>query len=317
MSKPKSWRDTVPIHPAADMFPLMSKDELEELATDIKKNGFRNKVAVWDSDNGPILLDGRNRLDAAELAGIPLFDRHGRVDVPHQHYAPPSDPYALVISFNIHRRHLTADQKRELIAKLLKHDPGKSDRQVAKTVGVHHETVAAVREKAEARGEIRHVETRKDSKGRAQPARKAKQKQRVMSLEKEIAASEKESREIVANIEKETEKFAAYLEKNYPTKLTNAPLDPEAAVEARKAAYAAEEFRAAKIASRANTFHRQLKAFLIGFEDTFPAWLAKGEIDEDCARELANALNIVAERLMGFRNDVLAKANEIRAGVDR
>ena len=40
---------------------------------------------------------------------------------------------ACVISANIHRRHLTAEQRRELIEKLLKADPGQSDRQIAET----------------------------------------------------------------------------------------------------------------------------------------------------------------------------------------
>ena len=44
------------------------------------------------------------------------------------------DPYGYVISVNLHRRHLTAEQKRELIAQLLKATPEKSDRQIAETV---------------------------------------------------------------------------------------------------------------------------------------------------------------------------------------
>ena len=38
------------------------------------------------------------------------------------------DPFELVTSLNIHRRHLTAEQKRELIAKVLKAEPEKSNR---------------------------------------------------------------------------------------------------------------------------------------------------------------------------------------------
>jgi hypothetical protein len=82
------------------------------------------------------------------------------------------DPAAYIVSANIRRRHLTAEQRREIIAKLLKENPERSDRATAKIAGVHHETVASVRENAERRGEIRHVETRADTKGRQQPARK-------------------------------------------------------------------------------------------------------------------------------------------------
>jgi hypothetical protein len=82
------------------------------------------------------------------------------------------DPYAYVISANIRRRHLSAEQQRELIAKLIKATPEKSDRQIAETVKVDHKTVGAVRAEQERRGEIPRVETRTDSKGRKQPRRK-------------------------------------------------------------------------------------------------------------------------------------------------
>ena len=36
VTKRKSWRDVLPIHPAAELLPLMSSDELRELADDIK-----------------------------------------------------------------------------------------------------------------------------------------------------------------------------------------------------------------------------------------------------------------------------------------
>jgi hypothetical protein len=51
---------------------------------------------------------------------------------------PIVDPYTLAISYNINRRHLTAAQKSELISKLLKADPTKSDRAVAEVVGADH-----------------------------------------------------------------------------------------------------------------------------------------------------------------------------------
>jgi phage N-6-adenine-methyltransferase len=48
----------------------------------------------------------------------------------------------------------------------------KSDRAVARDVGVSHHTVASVREDVEARGQIAHVDKRVDSQGRQQPATK-------------------------------------------------------------------------------------------------------------------------------------------------
>ena len=57
--------------------------------------------------------------------------------------------------FNVHRRHLTAEQKRELIAKLLKAQPENSNRAIANaTKVVDHKTVGKVRTDMEDRGEI-------------------------------------------------------------------------------------------------------------------------------------------------------------------
>ena len=67
--KPKSWRDVLPVHPAADMFPLMERDELLALGQDIKKNGLKQWIVTWTEDfdgRNVYLLDGRNRLDAME-----------------------------------------------------------------------------------------------------------------------------------------------------------------------------------------------------------------------------------------------------------
>ena len=191
----KSWRDVLKVHPAADLFPMMSPDEIKSLGEDIQRNGQRVPIVLWaptPDDHGRWqLLDGRNRLDAAELAGIEVVsirtDKGGRVDVtaPHRHLygrdggrsaidgtSLTADPYEYVLSANVHRRHLTGEQKRELIAKVLKAQPGSSNRRIGELARVDHKTVGSVRDELEGRGEIPHVELRQDSKGRQQPAQK-------------------------------------------------------------------------------------------------------------------------------------------------
>jgi ParB-like nuclease domain len=171
-----NWRTHLPVHPAADLFPLMSEAELKELAEDIKKNGLLEQPVFYrDRELGLCVLDGRNRLDACELFGRQTVDSGGLPKVgvirdPSRSF----DPLTFVLSKNVHRRHLTAEQRRELIAKVLKAKPDASDRSIAKQVKADHKTVAGVRREAEGRGEIPHVETRTDSKGRAQPATKPK-----------------------------------------------------------------------------------------------------------------------------------------------
>src|SRR5436305_1918923 len=138
MSAPaKSWRDVLPVHPAAELFPMMSHEELTTLGEDIKKNGLQVPVVLWaeTKESNPFLLDGRNRLDAMEAVGLEVLraDKGDRLEVAHRPLYGSGggismfdgsrltqDPYEHVLSANIHRRHLTQEQKRELIAKVLK-----------------------------------------------------------------------------------------------------------------------------------------------------------------------------------------------------
>jgi ParB-like chromosome segregation protein Spo0J len=53
-------------HPAAAIFPLMSKVELQALADDIARNGQQVPIARL----GDLVLDGRNRLAACKLAKV-------------------------------------------------------------------------------------------------------------------------------------------------------------------------------------------------------------------------------------------------------
>jgi hypothetical protein len=205
-SLPKSWRDALPIHPAAELFPMMSEPELKKWGKDIKKNGLKSQVAIYDSGvdtKGPrySLLDGRNRLAAMEAVGLAprlkfnpsrrgsgawwslkleggCEDDHPDVwanDIPQPLLVETdADPYAFVISANIHRRHLTAKGKRDLVAKLIKQQPNKSNRQIAEQAKVSPTTVGTTRSDMEAAGDVSNLDTRTDSKGRQQPSAKPK-----------------------------------------------------------------------------------------------------------------------------------------------
>jgi len=122
----KSWRDVLKIHPAADVFPLMSPEELQDLAKDIRKNGLRNPVSILCSDDD-YLIDGRNRLDAMELAGMIKVDESDEIQ-PDLYFdycccreGGPSVA-AMVIGANIKRRHLTPIQRAKLAAAALQAD---------------------------------------------------------------------------------------------------------------------------------------------------------------------------------------------------
>lgn len=199
-AKAKSWRDWLRVHPAADLFPLMAPDEQRALGEDIKQHGLRSPIVLWADAGDPTkargkwqLLDGRNRLDAMELIGIPLDNDIFQKATTAKYLFSEDDPYAYVISANIHRRHLTAEQKRELIAKLIKADPTKSNRQIADQVKVSHPHVAKVRAGLETTGDVETVTTSIDTKGRRQPRRKPAA-HITAAVERAVARSEENER---------------------------------------------------------------------------------------------------------------------------
>ena len=65
-----SWRDQIPVHPAADLFPLLNDNDLVALGEDIKRNGLAIPVAFHVENDKPVLVDGRSRLDAMERVGL-------------------------------------------------------------------------------------------------------------------------------------------------------------------------------------------------------------------------------------------------------
>ena len=94
-----------PVHPAAELLPLLPDDELQGLAADIREHGLHEPVWLYDDpDLGTVLLDGRNRVRACALAGVEVTTRTYTGD----------SPTAFVVSENAHRRHLTTGQRAAL-----------------------------------------------------------------------------------------------------------------------------------------------------------------------------------------------------------
>lgn len=92
-------RSNLKAHEYANLFPLMSGDELDALTEDIREHGLRQPVVRYKG----LVLDGRNRLLACERAEVePAFSDFEGDD---------AGALALVISLNVQRRDLTAGQK--------------------------------------------------------------------------------------------------------------------------------------------------------------------------------------------------------------
>ena len=118
-----------------------------------------------------------------------------------------------MLALNVHRRHLTAEQKREVIAKLIEAQPEKSDRQIAKQVKRDHKTVGAVRAQMEDVGRVPHVETRTDTKGRKQPIKKNRR----------ATANSRDDKQRAQDFGRRTAKFATDIAEQFEAFLETKP----------------------------------------------------------------------------------------------
>jgi ParB-like nuclease domain len=199
-----SWRDWLPVHPAAALFSQIAPHTSEDLLAtceDIREHGLRYPVIVIENDDGALqLLDGTGRLDAMELAGFhirlqPVTRERGKGQVKEIVAEGPDETglirgpdlckhiscddreaWALVASANILRRHLTREQKHDLIVRFA--DWTKSDRAVAADFKTNKNTAGRLRKRAEATVPTGTVSGGKragrDHKTRRQPAPRPK-----------------------------------------------------------------------------------------------------------------------------------------------
>jgi hypothetical protein len=195
-ASPPSWRSIYPVHPCADVFPMMSEAELEALAADIKANGLRHSIVLSDGGPHPSVLDGRNRLAALERLGIQIRADDEMAERVRQagvqlhcwlfdvYRGAPETAAAFVISANIRRRHLTKEQQAELIVKTIEAGHAPTDRaRVARSANgqVHGSTKDPVLEKAVTEAKKHGISKRTVQNARAKlhgrkPAPKKKKK---------------------------------------------------------------------------------------------------------------------------------------------
>jgi N6-adenosine-specific RNA methylase IME4 len=93
-------------HQYANLFPMMSADEMSALIKDMQDNGYDKTSPIITYQS--MILDGRNRYRAAAEASVkPVFVEY-----------VGDDPLAFVLSHNLHRRHLNETQRAGVAAKL-------------------------------------------------------------------------------------------------------------------------------------------------------------------------------------------------------
>jgi len=102
--RPKSTTNKMQHHEFATLFPMLPDAELQTLADDIAANGLQTPITTLDG----MILDGRNRHRACEIAGVdPIFEEY-----------LGGDPLAFVLSHNLHRRHLNEPQRAMIASKI-------------------------------------------------------------------------------------------------------------------------------------------------------------------------------------------------------
>lgn len=143
------------------LLPPLTDEEYTELEADIVANGVLQPILV---DEHGVPIDGHHRKQIAEKHGLRC---------PTIRCAPnltDEQKRTLALGTNLHRRHLSREQKRAVIAASLTADPQLSDRQHAERVGASPTTVGDVRSDLEAGGELSKLDSRTGADGRARPA---------------------------------------------------------------------------------------------------------------------------------------------------
>lgn len=120
-------------HPFALRFPLIVGEEWEAFKASIRKTRG-NKVAVIYRvlpDGTKQGIDGRNRERACEELCLKCRMEEEIID--------DDDVRDFILANNVHRRHMTAELRRDIVAEL--RSEGQSTREIAGKVGVSHPTV--------------------------------------------------------------------------------------------------------------------------------------------------------------------------------
>lgn len=143
------------------LLPPLAEDEYTSLIEDIRARGVLQPIIVDETGE---IIDGHHRKTIADSYGLPCPALK----------CPPNlseaEKRSLALDLNMHRRHLSREQKRELIRNSLAADPSLSDRQHAERVGASPTTVGAVRDDMEEAGELSNLDSRTGADGVERPA---------------------------------------------------------------------------------------------------------------------------------------------------
>jgi hypothetical protein len=154
----------LPVHPLAELFPLIEGVDFDRFADDIRDNGVRDRIELLDGQ----ILDGRNRYNAlvqlvesGELLGEGWGHRAGEPLAP-EHLLPDNqwfrkfnrnvdgDPLPWVLSKNLKRRHLDESQRAMVAAKLSNMNVGRPSKVGNEQVPAHIPSIDGISARAAA-----------------------------------------------------------------------------------------------------------------------------------------------------------------------
>jgi ParB-like chromosome segregation protein Spo0J len=119
MTTPPTTTTTAPkyaFHSLSKMFPPMSDEEFKALVEDIRTNGLRQPITLYQGQ----ILDGRHRYDAANAANRELTDK----DFTEFKGMGKDAALKFVISQNVNRRHLNESQRAIIAAQIANLEKG-------------------------------------------------------------------------------------------------------------------------------------------------------------------------------------------------
>jgi len=139
--------------------------EYNELSTGIKSKWEKSRILIDEEGN---IIDGHHRVRIAKELDLEFADE----DIDVMLNASDGEKREASKTLNRNRRHLTNEEKQELITKELKKDPNQSNNTVAGKLRVSDTTVGRVRRDLEETNQLPTVGSRKGKDGRSRPAKK-------------------------------------------------------------------------------------------------------------------------------------------------
>lgn len=192
----------LPIHPLADAFPLMSKNDTMELAQDIEENGLLDNLVLWED----CLLDGRNRLNA--LIQTNMSEVQVSVFEGSEYNA-----VSYIWSVNMKRRHIDTGQRASMSEHLRPYEEAEARRRMLLGVSDPNKEATDSDKKNKHEGEVNEILAEKSSVSRESVRKAHNLSLNAPDLLKEVTVGtktlEKASRELKARNEDRAKKIHA------------------------------------------------------------------------------------------------------------